>query len=282
MGTITHAKVSAIADDAAASAAGQVVPSDWNAAHVISLTKSDVGLANVDNTADTAKPVSTATQTALDAKQATLVSGTNLHSVNGLSLLGSGDLIPIPVYTWAGVPDPTTNAGRTVRISDYGVAGVGLAMISDGTRWLPNGPQLLFASAVSVSVTGTTSETALATVPVPSGSMGLNGELLAEYTSTFTNNANNKTLREKLGATTLRTQVGTTAVLWMIRDAIRNKASASSQSLAQSVMTVSGMTNAQNTSAVDTSVANDFVLTAQLATGTDTFTLANLRVWLLP
>ena len=31
-------------------------------------TKSDVGLANVDNTTDTAKPVSTATQTALDAK----------------------------------------------------------------------------------------------------------------------------------------------------------------------------------------------------------------------
>lgn len=31
------------------------------------LAKDDVGLANVDNTADSAKPVSTATQTALDA-----------------------------------------------------------------------------------------------------------------------------------------------------------------------------------------------------------------------
>lgn len=35
----------------------------------LSLTKSDVGLSNVDNTADTAKPISTATQTALDGKQ---------------------------------------------------------------------------------------------------------------------------------------------------------------------------------------------------------------------
>lgn len=35
----------------------------------LSLTKTDVGLANVDNTADTAKPVSTAQQTALDGKQ---------------------------------------------------------------------------------------------------------------------------------------------------------------------------------------------------------------------
>lgn len=35
----------------------------------LSLTKSDVGLSNVDNTSDANKPVSTATQTALDAKQ---------------------------------------------------------------------------------------------------------------------------------------------------------------------------------------------------------------------
>ncbi len=35
----------------------------------VTVTKSDVGLGNVDNTADTAKPVSTAQQTALDAKQ---------------------------------------------------------------------------------------------------------------------------------------------------------------------------------------------------------------------
>jgi hypothetical protein len=34
----------------------------------VTLTKSDVGLSNVDNTADTAKPISTATQTALDLK----------------------------------------------------------------------------------------------------------------------------------------------------------------------------------------------------------------------
>ena len=36
----------------------------------LALTKSDVGLANVDNTSDAAKPISTATQTALDTKPA--------------------------------------------------------------------------------------------------------------------------------------------------------------------------------------------------------------------
>lgn len=34
----------------------------------VTLTKGDVGLANVDNTADAAKPISSATQTALNAK----------------------------------------------------------------------------------------------------------------------------------------------------------------------------------------------------------------------
>ena len=59
---------------------------------VVTLVKGDVGLGNVDNTSDANKPVSTATQTALNAKQATLVSGTNIKTINGSSLLGSGNL----------------------------------------------------------------------------------------------------------------------------------------------------------------------------------------------
>lgn len=58
----------------------------------IDLTKSDVGLSNVDNTSDLSKPISTATQTALNAKQDTLVSGTNIKTLNGNSLLGSGNI----------------------------------------------------------------------------------------------------------------------------------------------------------------------------------------------
>ncbi|MCQ2574565.1 MAG: phage tail protein [Alphaproteobacteria bacterium] len=43
------------------------------------VTKAQVGLGNVDNTADLDKPISTATQTALNAKQDTLVAGTNIQ-----------------------------------------------------------------------------------------------------------------------------------------------------------------------------------------------------------
>lgn len=59
---------------------------------VSGITKAHVGLSNVDNTADTAKPVSTAQQTALDAKQATLVSATNIKTINSGSLLGAGNI----------------------------------------------------------------------------------------------------------------------------------------------------------------------------------------------
>lgn len=54
--------------------------------------KTALALNNVDNTSDADKPVSSATQTALDAKQATLVSGTNIKTINGTSVLGSGDI----------------------------------------------------------------------------------------------------------------------------------------------------------------------------------------------
>jgi hypothetical protein len=47
----------------------------------VTLTKSDVGLGNVDNTADTAKPISTAVQTALDGKAAT----SHTHSLANLT-----------------------------------------------------------------------------------------------------------------------------------------------------------------------------------------------------
>ena len=55
-------------------------------------TATNVGLGSVDNTSDANKPVSSAQQTALNNKQIDLVSGTNIKTVNGTTLLGSGNL----------------------------------------------------------------------------------------------------------------------------------------------------------------------------------------------
>jgi hypothetical protein len=95
----------------------------------VTLVKGDVGLGNVDNTADADKPVSTATQTALNAKQDTLVSGTNLKTVNSNSLLGSGNIEISSSVAWGGITgtlstqtdlqsaldakEPTISAGTT-------------------------------------------------------------------------------------------------------------------------------------------------------------------------
>ena len=63
------------------------------ASQVTDLTKSSVGLGNVDNTADTAKPVSTAQQTALDLK-ANLASPTFTGTVSGITatMVGLGNV----------------------------------------------------------------------------------------------------------------------------------------------------------------------------------------------
>ena len=67
------------------------------------ITKSMVGLSNVDNTTDVNKPVSTATQTALNLKQDTLVSGTNIKTINSNSILGSGNISISSAVAWGGI-----------------------------------------------------------------------------------------------------------------------------------------------------------------------------------
>ena len=59
---------------------------------IVTLVKADVGLGNVDNTSDVNKPVSTAVQSALDTKQDVLVSGTNVKTIEGQSIVGSGNI----------------------------------------------------------------------------------------------------------------------------------------------------------------------------------------------
>jgi hypothetical protein len=68
-----------------------------------SALKTALALNNVDNTSDANKPVSSATQSALNAKQDTLVSGTNIKTVNGTSVLGSGNIAISSAVAWGGV-----------------------------------------------------------------------------------------------------------------------------------------------------------------------------------
>lgn len=77
--------------------------------------KTALSLNNVENTTDANKPISSATQTALNNKQATLVSGTNIRTINGSSILGSTDLVVrgSRVFSFGGTGTPTAGTDKT-------------------------------------------------------------------------------------------------------------------------------------------------------------------------
>jgi len=74
----------------------------------IDLNKSDVGLTNVDNTSDANKPISTATQTALNTKQ-NILSLTTTGTTGAATL--TGNTINIPNYSASGAVGADSRAG---------------------------------------------------------------------------------------------------------------------------------------------------------------------------
>lgn len=124
----------------------------------ITLVKADIGLGLVDNTADASKPVSAATQTALDLK----VNSTLINANNGVAPLDAGGKIPLAnlpstILIYKGVWDLSTNtptltdgtgtSGFTYRVTgaatptnfDFGAGNIELTngdyLIHNGTVW---------------------------------------------------------------------------------------------------------------------------------------------------
>ncbi len=99
---------------------------------VSGVTKSMVGLGNVDNTSDANKPVSTATQTALDLK-ANLAGATFTGAINGTDLTLSGNLIVNGTTTNINttnlvVEDVNITLGDTLSPSDASANGGGITL----------------------------------------------------------------------------------------------------------------------------------------------------------
>lgn len=142
---------------------------------------------------------------------------------------------------------------------------------------------VLGASAVAVSHTGNTNETALATVALPAGSMGANGLLRVTSLFTVTNSANNKTLRTRLGGisgTAFQSLTLTTNETNMSQRLIQNRNSQSSQvgSAAAVGGSFGNSSNSVVTGAIDTASAQDVVISGQLANSGETITLQSYLI----
>jgi hypothetical protein len=112
---------------------GSAVQSVAGRTGAVTLTKSDVGLANVDNTSDASKPISTATQTALDGKAPT----SHNHTASQIS--------------------DSTTAGRALLTAADAAAqrsSLGLAYGKE-TIWIPAGAMVPESTSVEKWVTPT-------------------------------------------------------------------------------------------------------------------------------
>lgn len=153
-----------------------------------------------------------------------------------------------------------------------------MALFQPSSPW-----KVLGCSAVAVPLTGSTSETALATVTIPAGAIGANGLLRVTLLTSHTNNANTKTIRVRLGGIggTAFISVANTATLSMFFDrtiANRNSQSAQVAAAASSINAYSASGSAPTTGTVDTSASQDLVISGQLQAGADTMTLESYLV----
>jgi hypothetical protein len=117
------------------------------------LTKTDVGLANVDNTSDANKPISSATQTALNAKENTITAGTTAQYYRGDKTFQTLDKTAVGL----GNVDNTSDANKPVSTATQ-TALNGYLPLKNGISAITNSTTDLFAR---VNISDDASDTSL-------------------------------------------------------------------------------------------------------------------------
>jgi len=170
----------------------------------------------------------------------------------------------ISEYTWANKPS-VAPLGQIICVTDVGENGS--LWRGDGTNWKRTSHITYYSLSGTVSLTGTTTETTLLTIPIKGGLMGLRGRLNEISVFAMTNNANIKTFRAKIGGSTIATGTSSSLATTGFNFWWLNRNSQSSQ-----------YNNNAASFAIDTSVDFDLVITGQLANAADTLTLSALTL----
>lgn len=142
--------------------------------------KTILGLNNVSNTSDANKPISTAMQTALDAKQSTLQSGTNIKTINGATVLGSGNLTvngEAAFSSITGQPADNTNLATALALllPKTTTAGVAATPTASGTTTVTHGLGRVPNTIRIKSISSFTSNAAATPVPFSEGTWNSTG-----------------------------------------------------------------------------------------------------------
>lgn len=163
-------------------------------------TKSDIGLGNVDNTSDTDKPVSTATQTALDAKVATSRTfSTSSHFTGGGDLSANRTLaFATGGIGLADMADPTKKL-QISYVQTLGTRAVGYGQVEDGFKFQEavtitsvayrmgtadaSGTTTCELRKNGVAVSGTSGTASTSPTPVTGTWTFASGDILTVYTS---------------------------------------------------------------------------------------------------
>lgn len=149
-------------------------------------------------------------------------------------------------------------------------------------------PLVLAQSGTAVPLTGSTSETTLATVTIPGGLMGPNGSIEVDVSVSFTANTNLKTLNIKLGGSLIGGfgRSGATETGARTNVIVQNRGSQSSQIISQPTATsiIYGVFTVTYpaTLSKDTSTDQTLTITGTLANSADTITLERYSIKVLP
>ena len=165
----------------------------------------------------------------------------------------------ISEYTWANKPS-VAPLGQIICVTDIGENGI--LCRGDGTKWIRMHQVNFYNLATPVPHTGTTAETTMLTVSIPASLMNKRGRLSVIGLLSLTNNANLKTLKVKFGGQTLATVTSTSQAALGFSTWLLNLNSETAQ-----------RNNNATSFTIDTTIANDLVITGQLANAGDTVTL---------